>query len=346
MPVPRIPTGVEDGRVSARLRLPGWLDLFIVALFATILLASLLPVRGATAGVFDHLTTAAVCVLFFLHGAKLSPQSALNSFTRWRFQLLVLGFTFVIFPVLGLALHPVRDGLLTPSLYAGLLFLCVLPSTVQSSIAFTSIARGNVGLAVSSASVSNVLGVVITPLAAALLLGSAVRITLGSVVGILLQLLLPFVVGQLLHRRIGGWLAAHKPVINIVDRGSVLLVVYTAFSAGVVEGLWRIVEPAQLAALIGICVVLLAVVLGLTALLGRVFGLAWADRIVLVFCGSKKSLASGLPMATLLFPASTLGMIILPVMLFHLIQLVVCAVLARIWSRRPAEVEPEVSYAG
>ncbi len=328
-----------------RLRLPAWLDLFIVALFATIVLASLLPVRGAAAGVFGHLTTAAVCLLFFLHGAKLSPESALNSFTRWRFQLLVLGFTFVIFPALGLALHPLRSGLLTPGLYAGLLFLCVLPSTVQSSIAFTSIARGNVGLAVSSASVSNVLGVVVTPLAAALLLGSAVRITLGSVVGILLQLLLPFVVGQLLHRRIGGWLAAHKPVINVVDRGSVLLVVYTAFSAGVVEGLWHIVAPSQLATVIGSCMLLLAAVLGLTALAGRVLRLPRADRIVLVFCGSKKSLASGLPMATLLFPAATLGMIILPVMLFHLIQLVVCAVLARIWSHRAVEVGAEVSYA-
>jgi sodium/bile acid cotransporter 7 len=190
-----------------------------------------------------------------------------------------------------------------------------------------------------------VLGVILTPLASALLLGSAVKITLGSVVSILLELLLPFVIGQLLHRRIGGWLSAHKPVINIVDRGSVLLVVYTAFSAGVVEGLWRIVAPATLAAVIGTCIVLLAAVLALTAVLGKVFGLPWADRIVLVFCGSKKSLASGLPMATLLFPSSTLGMIILPVMLFHLIQLVVCAVLARIWSHRAVEREPEASYA-
>ncbi|SDT36617.1 bile acid:sodium symporter family protein [Microlunatus soli] len=332
--------------MALRLRLPGWLDLFIVSLLAAILLATVLPVRGTAATVFDHLTTAAVCILFFLHGAKLSPTNALHSFTRWRFQLLVLGFTFVAFPLLGLAMLPLKGSLLTPTLFAGVIFLCILPSTVQSSIAFTSIARGNVGLAVSSASVSNVLGVVITPLLAALLLGSEAKITAGSVVGILLQLLLPFVIGQLLHRRVGPWLAAHKPVINIVDRGSILLVVYTAFSAGVVEGLWRIVAPPTLAAIIGLSIVLLAVVIGLTFAIGRLTRMSREDRVVLLFCGSKKSLASGLPMATLLFPSSTVGMIVLPVMIFHLIQLIVCAVLARVWARR-AEVQVlEPSYSG
>lgn len=331
--------------MARRLQLPGWLDLFIVSLLAAILLASLLPARGSVATVFDHLTTAAVCVLFFLHGAKLSPADAVHSFTRWRFQLLVLGFTFVAFPLLGLAMYGLRDSLLTPTLYAGVLFLCILPSTVQSSIAFTSISRGNVGLAVSSASVSNVLGVLITPLLAALLLGSQAKITTGSVVGILLQLLLPFVIGQLLHRRIGPWLTAHKPVINIVDRGSILLVVYTAFSAGVVAGLWQIVAPSTMAVIIGLSVVLLAVVIGLTFAIGRLTRMSREDRVVLLFCGSKKSLASGLPMATLLFPSGTVGMIVLPVMIFHLIQLVVCAVLARIWARRADDRSLEPAFS-
>lgn len=330
----------EDG-VVRRLRLPGWLDLFIVSLFAVIGLATVLPVRGSGATLFDHLTTAAVCLLFFLHGAKLSPQNAIDSITRWRFQLLVLAFTFVLFPVIGLLLHPFRSGLLTSTLYAGVLFLCVLPSTVQSSIAFTSIARGNVGLAISSASVSNVLGVVITPLLSALLLGSEVKITYGSVIRIVLQLLVPFLIGQLLHRRIGAWLSAHKPIVNVVDRGSVLLVVYTAFSAGVVEGLWHIVAPSRFAVMVLLSMVVLAVVLGLTFLLGRLLSLPREDRIVLVFAGSKKSLASGLPMATLLFPSATVGMIVLPVMIYHLIQLITCAVLARLWSHTAAEEPAE-----
>ena len=321
------------------IRLPGWVDPFIAALLAVIAIATLLPVRGGAAAVFDHLTTAAVCLLFFLHGAKLSPESAIRSFTRWRFQLLVLAITYLIFPVLGLALWPIRDSLLTPVLYAGVLFLCVLPSTVQSSIAFTSVAGGNVGLAVSSASLSNVLGVVITPLLAALLLGSQAQITPQSIVGILLQLLLPFVVGQLLHRRLGPWLSRRKRLITVVDRGSVLLVVYTAFSAGVVAGLWTIVAPSQLAVIVAICILVLAVVLGLTVAFGKVGRISRPDRVVLLMCGSTKSLASGLPMATLLFPASTVSMIILPLMIYHLIQLIVCAVLSRTMGRRVAGTE-------
>jgi sodium/bile acid cotransporter 7 len=319
-----------------RFRLPGWVDPFIVALFAVIGLASLVPVSGVGATIFDHLTTVAVCLLFFLHGAKLSPENALASFTRWRFQLVVLSITYLIFPALGLALLPLRDGLLTSTLYAGVLFLCVLPSTVQSSIAFTSVAGGNVGLAVSSASVSNVLGVVITPLMAALLLGSEAEITARSVIGILLQLLLPFLIGQLLHRRIGGWLGRHKRVITLVDRGSVLLVVYTAFSAGVVAGLWRIVAPHSFAVIIAVCVLILAAVLGLTVVFGRIGRLAQEDRIVLLMCGSTKSLASGLPIATLLFPAATVSVIVLPLMIFHLIQLITCAVVSRTMARRDA----------
>ena len=326
-------------------KIPGWLDLFIVSLLAVIVVASLLPVRGSAATAFDHLTTVAVCLLFFLHGAKLSPANAIHSFRRWRFQLLVLGFTYLAFPLLGLAMMPMRGHLLTPTLYAGVIFLCILPSTVQSSIAFTSIARGNVGLAVSSASISNVLGVLFTPLLAALLLGSEAKITAHSVLSIVVQLLVPFMIGQLLHKRIGPWLTAHKPVINIVDRGSILLVVYTAFSAGVVEGLWKIVAPSTLSVIIVLSIVLLAVVLGLTFLLGRLVRMPREDRVVLLFCGSKKSLASGLPMATLLFPTGSVGMIVLPLMIFHLLQLIVCAVLARVWARHADDRVVEPAYS-
>ncbi len=315
------------------IRLPRWLDPFIVSLLAVIGLATVLPVRGAVAPVFTHLTTAGVCLLFFLHGAKLSRERAVQSFARWRFHLLVLGFTFVVFPLIGLALWWLRGPILGPQLYTGVLFLCLLPSTVQSSIAFTSIARGDVGLAVGSASVSNILGVAVTPLLAAVLLGSSVRITLDSVVSIVLELLVPFVVGQLLHRRLSGGLTTHKAVVTVVDRGSVLLVVYTAFSAGVVEGLWRVVPPTRLAATVAVCLVVLAVLIGLTALFGRLLRLPRTDRIVLLFCGSKKSLASGLPMATVLFPAAAVGLTVLPVMIFHLVQLITCAVLARVWAR-------------
>ncbi|WP_017608423.1 bile acid:sodium symporter family protein [Nocardiopsis xinjiangensis] len=311
----------------SRLRL--FLDPFLLMLLLLPVLATVLPARGMAAEALDHSTIVAICLLFFLHGAKLSPTETRRGFSRLRFQLLVLGCTFVLFPMFGLAIVALPSSVLSPVMATGFLFLCILPSTVQSSIAFTSIARGNVALAVSSASISNVLGVVFTPLLAALLLGSAVEITPESLLGIFGQLVVPFVVGQVLHRWVGPWLKEHHRIVSVVDQGSVLLVVYTAFSVGVTQGLWEVVPPTQLLMVVLVSCVLLAVVLTLFTGLGRLLRMERADRVVLMFCGSKKSQVSGLPMAILLFPAEQVGMYVLPLMVFHLIQLLVCAVIAR-----------------
>lgn len=314
-------------------RLSRILSPFMLLLLLLPVAATLIPARGVAAQALDHATVAAICLLFFLHGAKLSPFETRRGFSRWRFQLLVLGCTFLVFPLLGLAIAALPSSVLNPVMATGFLFLCILPSTVQSSIAFTSIARGNVALAVSSASISNVLGVVLTPLLAAILLGSTVEITPESLLGIFGQLVVPFVLGQLLHSRVGPWLKRHGRTVSVVDQGSVLLVVYAAFSAGVTQGLWEVVPPSQLLAVVLVSCVLLAVVLTLFGWLGRVSRMDRADRIVLLFCGSKKSQVSGLPMAVLLFPSEQAGMYVLPLMIFHLIQLLVCAVIAERLSR-------------
>jgi sodium/bile acid cotransporter 7 len=211
-----------------------------------------------------------------------------------------------------------------------MLFLTLLPSTVQSSIAFTSIARGNVAAAVCSASFSNLAGIFITPLLASLLMGgSGASMSLESIEKIVLQLLLPFALGHGLRPVIGKFVSKHKAMIGYVDRGSILLVVYTAFSAAVVEGLWSHLPLWELGLIAGLSIVLLAVVLAATWGLGAALGFERADRIVLLFCGSKKSLASGVPIAGVLFPAAQVGVVILPLMLFHQIQLMACAVIAR-----------------
>ncbi|WP_035720166.1 bile acid:sodium symporter family protein [Gordonia shandongensis] len=320
-----------------RFRLPGFLDPFLLLLIALPLVATVLPARGGTADALDTATIVAVCLLFFLHGAKLTPSDAKAGFTRWQFQLVVLACTFIVFPLLGIAIVHLPGSFLSPVMATGFLFLAILPSTVQSSIAFTSIARGNVALAVSSASISNILGVVLTPLLAGMLLGSSVHITPESLLGIFGELVVPFVAGQLLHSRLKGFLARHRRVVTVVDQGSVLLVVYAAFSIGVTQGLWTVVPPAQLGAVIAVSVVLLAVVLGLFAGLGRLMRLSREDAIVLLFCGSKKSQVSGLPMATLLFPSAQVGMYVLPLMIFHIIQLLVCATLANRFARHAPE---------
>lgn len=305
---------------------------FILTLVGTVVLASLLPAQGPWVRVFDIAADAGIVLLFFLHGAKLSREAILDGAKNWRLHLAVFAATYILFPLLGLGIHALP--ILVGPLAAGMLFLTLLPSTVQSSIAFTAIARGNVAAAVCSASFSNVVGVVLTPALVALLMtsgtgGMSASTSWATIQTILLQLLLPFVVGHLLRPLIGGWVGRHKRLVTIVDRGSILLVVYTAFGAAVVEGLWSRVSAIDLAVLLGVCCVLLAIVLAATWFAAKAMKLPREDAIVLLFCGSKKSLASGVPMAGVLFPPAQVGLVILPLMLFHQIQLIACALIAR-----------------
>jgi solute carrier family 10 (sodium/bile acid cotransporter), member 7 len=318
-------------------------DNFTLSLIATVTVASLLPCRGAVAGGFNDLTVVAIALLFFLHGAKLSGDAIVAGATHWRLHLLVFCSTFVMFPLIGLALQPIFSPLISPALYAGVLFLCVLPSTVQSSIAFTSIARGNVSAAVCSASASSLIGIFLTPLVASAIIqtqGNAHTSALHSMANIVLQLLVPFVAGHLSRRWIGGWIERNKGVLRFVDQGSILLVVYTAFSEAVVEGLWHHVSPLALLMLLVVCGVLLAIALVVTSFAAKQFGFDRADQITIIFCGSKKSLAAGIPMAKVIFASQAVGAVVLPLMLFHQIQLMTCAVLAQRWGARKDARDP------
>ncbi|CAM5392432.1 bile acid:sodium symporter family protein [Streptomyces fumanus] len=310
-------------------------DPYLLLLLGTVGLAALLPARGTAADAASGASTAAIAFLFFLYGARLSTREALDGLKHWRLHVTVLACTFVVFPLLGLAARGLVPVLLTDPLYQGLLFLTLVPSTVQSSIAFTSVARGNVPAAICAGSFSSLVGIVLTPLLAAALLGSSGGgFSADSVLKIVLQLLVPFAAGQLLRRWIGGFVARHKKVLGLVDRGSILLVVYTAFSEGVVRGVWHQVSPVRLAALLAVEAVLLAVMLTLTWYGGKALRFGREDRIALQFAGSKKSLASGLPMAGVLFGAHA-SLAVLPLMLFHQMQLMVCAVIARRRSHDP-----------
>jgi sodium/bile acid cotransporter 7 len=315
------------------------LDTYTILLMVMVLLATAFPAAGQAAVALGHVTTLAIGLLFFLHGAKLSREALVAGLTHWRLHLLVLASTFVMFPLLGLALKPVAMALLTPELYLGILFLCALPSTVQSSIAFTAMARGNVAAAVCSASASNFIGIFLTPLLVSVLVvrGAGSGSAFDSIVSIVEQLLLPFLAGQFLRPRIGAWVDRHKPLLRWVDQGSILLVVYAAFSDSVIEGLWQKLSVPALVALAAVSCTMLAIALVLATVVSRKLGFNKEDEIAIVFCGSKKSLASGVPMAKVLFPHGALGTIILPLMLFHQIQLMVCAILAQRFARRAGD---------
>jgi sodium/bile acid cotransporter 7 len=310
-------------------------DTFLLVLLAVVGLAALFPADGAAADVLDVVTKVAIALLFFLYGARLSPAEALHGLRHWRLHLLVLSATFVAFPLLGLAARGLVPTVLTPGLYTGVLFLCLVPSTVQSSIAFTSIAHGNVPAAIVSASLSNILGIVLTPLLVVLLMHAtgAVRVDGSAVVDIVVQLLMPFLAGQALRRWLAPWIHRHAFITKAFDRGSVLLVVYTAFSMSMAEHIWNTVSPWRVVAVAAVCAALLAVMLGITAGISRLSRLNRADTTVVLFCGSKKSLASGLPMALVFFGSGAVGLIMLPLIIFHQIQLFVCAVIATRLSR-------------
>lgn len=307
-------------------------DNFTLILLGVVAAATLLPAQGQGAVFFDGLTVAAIALLFFMHGAKLSRHAIIAGATHWRLHLLVFGCTFVMFPVLGVLAKPILLPLLGEQLYMGVLFLCVLPGTVQSAIAFTALAGGNIPAAVCSASASSIFGIVLTPLLVALLMqvdASAGPSPLHSIGAISLQLLLPFVLGHTMRPFIGAWVDKHKKQLSRLDQTSILLVVYTALSASVVQGLWSSISLNALLMLTLVCCVLLALVLFLTAWLGKRLGFNREDRITIVFGGSKKSMATGVPMAQVLFTGSLIGPALLPLIIFHQIQLMVCALIAQ-----------------
>lgn len=254
---------------------------------------------------------------------------------HWRLQSLVAASTFVIFPLLGILSIPMWNAVLGPDLCMGMLYVCMLPSTVQSSIAFTSMAGGNVAAAICSASVSSLLGVFLTPLLVGLVWsrGGSDGVDFSTFLNICYIILVPFVAGQAAQRWIGKWVVAHRNVTSWTDHSTIWLVIYTAFSHAMINGVWKNLPWLSLVEVLGFCSVLLAVVLWLTAFLSRRLRFSREDRIAIIFCGSKKSLATGIPMMNVIFAGSPIGLLVIPIMIFHQLQLMVCSILARRWGR-------------
>jgi sodium/bile acid cotransporter 7 len=274
--------------------------------------------------------------LFFLYGARLAPQAVWQGLLHWRLQVLVLLATFGLFPVLGLASRVLVPALLSPHLYVGILFLCLLPSTVQSSIAFTSLAGGNVAAAVSATSASSVIGIVATPILADLLIGAGGDVSLSSLEGVLLQLQLPFLAGQAVRPWIAPLIERKRRLVSLVDRVAVLLIVYMAVSAAAGRGVWQVLRPLDLFGVVLTTAMILALALGFLVLICRRIGLPRPDEIAVVFCGGNKGLVTGVSMLSALLPADVAGMAVLPLIVFHQIQLIASATVAARYAR-PSE---------
>jgi sodium/bile acid cotransporter 7 len=308
-------------------------DTFVMGIVAVVLLGAFLPCSGEVARWVGIAGQCAMALLFFLQGARLSRQSVLAGILHWRLHLVIFATTFVVFPLLGLALMPLSGTVLPPPLYVGIVFLCTLPSTVQASVVFTSIAGGNVAAGLCSASLSSILGVVLTPLLVGLLLHAQGEISAQGIVSLVGLLLLPFLLGQLLQRRLESWMKRHQKWVRRVDLGSVLIMVYGAISAATLSGMWSRLAPSSFAVLALVDAALLLTILAATTVVARRLGMAREDEIAIVFCGTQKSLVTGIPIANALFAASTLGFVVLPLMIYHQMQFMACAALARRYAR-------------
>lgn len=336
----RPPGAARHPRRPAASRQRGAIDWFLIGLLAAVAVASLAPDIGRSGGWLglDRLADVGVFAIFFLHGMGLSTESLLQGASRWRLHLLVQLTTFAVFPLWWLLLDALFGSLIAPDLRLGFFYLAALPSTVSSSVAMTALAGGNVAAAVLNASLSTLLGVFLTPLLASWVIAGADGQALAvgeTMLKVAQMLLLPFAIGQALRPLIGGWFKRIKPLTNAVDRGVIVMLVWTSFSDSVADGLWsRHGAGLLLTTLAGVALFLFPM-LAFTRWLARRLGMPLADEIVAVFCGSKKTLASGVPMARLLFGGHpALGVLVLPILFYHQLQLFVCAVMARRYARQ------------
>jgi len=310
------------------------LDPFVIALLVAAAIGTALPASGETYSALRVVSALSIALLFFLYGVRLSTAETITGLTNWKLHVAILVTTFAIFPAVGVALRGAIQPVIGAGLAAGFVLLCLIPTTVQSNVVFTRMAGGDTAAAVVAASLSNLLGVFVTPALVALLLATNAEVDARAFLRIVVQFLLPFVVGQLVRPWLGGWVVRNDGWLKHVDRSSILLVVYLAFSVGATSGVWSRVSPWSLVATVALCALLLVAACGWLAGIGRLIGLTRPARIALLFCGSNKSLATGLPMASVLFPAHTVALIVLPLMIYHQLQIIAGGILANRLARR------------
>lgn len=319
-------------------------DRFVMLMVCAIILALIFPNWGASDGPLHlgKVTALGIALVFFLHGANLAPEKLAMGLKNWRAHLLIQATTFIVFPILGLILYFSLKNLLPDVLLIGFFFLAALPSTVSSSVAMTGIAKGNIPVAVFNATLSGLIGMILTPAMVSLVshAGTGDFSLVDAMADIAMTLLAPFVAGQLLRPFIRKVLDKHKWILTRLDRGVILLIVFTSFATSTKGGIWSQFTLIQFVVTGGVVLILLAIALTITMRAARLAGLPREDEAAIVFCGSTKSLANGAPIAQILFAGSaSLGPIMLPLMLYHQFQLMVCAVVAQRYSKAAAASE-------
>lgn len=318
-------------------------DRFVMLMIGAVILAFLFPQLGRSDGVLrlGVVTQIGIAMIFLLHGANLAPENLVAGLRSWRLHLLIQGTTFVFFPILGLGLYFGLQGLLPDSLRLGFFFLAALPSTISSAVAMTALAQGNVPVAVFNATLSGLLGLLLTPAMVSVVTaaGMVQFSLLDAMLDIAMTLLLPFAIGQFIRPLIKAFLTKYKRFVSLFDRGVILLIVFSSFATSTANGIWSRFSGLEFVVTIALVLLLLGAAFSVTIFAARRSKLSRADEAAAVFCGSTKSLANGAPIAQILFAGSpVLGVMLLPLLLYHQLQLMGCAVLAQRYAKR-AEIE-------
>ncbi len=304
-------------------------DKFIWLLVIAVVLAMVLPATGSAETAARLAFSAGVFVIFLLHGIRLQPLEVWHGMRNIRLQGAIFAWVFGAMLLAGWGLSLLFAPLLPAIVALGLLYLGCLPSTVQSATSYCAIARGNVAAAVVASGSLNLIAVVLTPLLFALVAqSSGVAVSADAIGRIAMTLLLPFVIGQLIQRWARPFILRHKAVTNLVDKGAIALAVYIAVGSAVAAGLWQHMPADAFAWLLLAVALLLVFAFAGAWLLGGMLALARDDRKTLLFSGGQKSVAIGAPLAAVLFPPAEAGLLILPLVVYHLFQMFVSAPLA------------------
>lgn len=280
-----------------------------------------------------------IFLIFFLYGLKLNPERIRQGMSNWKMHLVIQGTTFLLFPLLVLPFYPLLKGTSLELFWIALFFLAALPSTVSSSVVMVSMAGGNIPGAIFNASISGMIGILVTPLWMGLFLNRTGEILgYGTIlIQLLVQIILPVLLGLLLHRWLGQWVGRHLRPLARFDQTIILLIVYESFSHSFLSGMFQSVSLVVLGGLTSAVVVLFFLIWWLTGRIAHIFRFSREDTITTRFAGSKKSLVHGSVFAALLFPGTAgIGIYLLPIMIYHAFQLFYISMVARKMGQIPA----------
>ena len=303
-------------------------DRLVPILLLVLVLASFFPIQGAGLPIANGIATAAFVLLFFMNGVRLPRQEVIAGIRNIRLQGGIFLFSFGAMALVGVLAQAVAEPWLPQAVALGFLYMGVLPSTVQSATASTSLANGNVAASVVAAGILNISAVFVSPLLFAALAGSAGDIHGDGVMRIISILLLPFIAGQFAQKWLRPWALANKPLVTMMDRTTICIAVYTAFSAAVVAGIWDQLQAQELAIIFALLAVIMAFAFGGGWYLGKALGLERGDRTSMLFACGQKSIAFGAPLAATLFPPAMAGMVLVPILIYHTVQLIISAWIA------------------